>query len=108
MDNCGRENKNQYVLGYCGFLVQTRVFESIELSFLPVGHTHEDIDQMFSCFSSHFKDNEAPSVTSFMECVSNGYKPNPVVNRIKEIADFKSILEVNDCLHDVEGKMNCF
>lgn len=106
MDNCGRENKNQYVLGYCGFLAQCGVFESIELSFLPVGHTHEDIDQMFSCFSNYLKQHDAPSVASFMDCVSNGYNPNPKASRIKEIADFKSILEVNDCLNDVEGKLN--
>ena len=46
MDNCFRENKNVYVLGYLSWLVERGVFEKVELSFLPVGHTHEDIDQV--------------------------------------------------------------
>jgi hypothetical protein len=37
----GRDNKNQYVLAYLHWLVDMGVFEHIELSFLPVGHTHE-------------------------------------------------------------------
>jgi len=32
---------------YLGQLVRDGVFKDIYVSFLPVGHTHEDIDQMF-------------------------------------------------------------
>lgn len=32
---------------YLGQLVRDGVFKEIYVSFLPVGHTHEDIDQMF-------------------------------------------------------------
>jgi hypothetical protein len=45
MDNCGRENKNKFVFAMCALLVHHRVFEEIELGFLLVGHTHDDIDQ---------------------------------------------------------------
>ena len=48
VDNCARENKNQYLFAYLGLLVDWNVFKKIELNYLPVGHTHEDIDQMFS------------------------------------------------------------
>lgn len=48
LDNCWRENKNQYMLGYCHWLIEMHCFEEIYMSFLPVGHTHEDVDQMFS------------------------------------------------------------
>jgi hypothetical protein len=41
LDNCGRENKNRYLLAYLDRLVAVGVFESIQVSFLPVGHTHE-------------------------------------------------------------------
>eukprot|EP00112_Aurelia_sp_Birch-Aquarium-sp1_P005746 Seg1651.1 transcript_id=Seg1651.1/GoldUCD/mRNA.D3Y31 product="hypothetical protein" protein_id=Seg1651.1/GoldUCD/D3Y31 len=46
MDNCWRENKNVYVLGACALLVKLKVLKKIQLSFLMVGHTHEDIDQV--------------------------------------------------------------
>jgi hypothetical protein len=44
MDNCWRENKNRFVLAFCDRLVALGVFESVQLSFLPVGHTHEGRD----------------------------------------------------------------
>jgi hypothetical protein len=46
------DNKNKYVLSYLNHLVHRNIFSQIELSFLPVGHTHEDIDQMWSCHSN--------------------------------------------------------
>jgi hypothetical protein len=50
MDNCWRENKNLYVLGYLGLLLHYSLFEKIKVSLLPPGHTHANIDQMFSTF----------------------------------------------------------
>ena len=43
------------MMAYLGALVDSGVFGRIVLSFLPVGHTHEDIDQMFSTFSKALK-----------------------------------------------------
>ena len=49
LDPCSsRENKNRYVFGYCGLLVKCGLFKEVNVHFLPVGHTHEDIDQLFS------------------------------------------------------------
>ena len=46
MDNCSGDNKNYTILGFCNFLVVAEgVFEQVKVGFLPVGHTHEDIDQ---------------------------------------------------------------
>ncbi|XP_053405149.1 uncharacterized protein LOC128558899 [Mercenaria mercenaria] len=47
-DNCGRENKNRYVMAFCELLVTERIFDEVHLSFLYVGHTHEDVDAAFS------------------------------------------------------------
>jgi hypothetical protein len=46
-----RECKNRYIFSYLKSLVDTGVFQHVYLSFLPVGHTHADIDQMFSRIS---------------------------------------------------------
>ncbi|XP_071168335.1 uncharacterized protein [Mytilus edulis] len=48
MDNCARENKNRFVFGFLSLLVELKVLKKIKVSFLMVGHTHEDIDQFFS------------------------------------------------------------
>jgi len=36
-----RDCKNKYILGYLFTLAARNVFERIEMSYLPVGHTHE-------------------------------------------------------------------
>ena len=54
-DNCGRENKNQYMFALCAILVGLRYFAEVHLSFLLVGHTHKDIDQRFSVISGTLK-----------------------------------------------------
>jgi len=51
LDNTTKQNKGQYLFGYLSLLVEYGVFESVEVSYLPVGHTHEDIDQFFSRIS---------------------------------------------------------
>ena len=82
MDNCFRENKNQYVIAYLNFLVKSRVFHEVIVSFLPVGHTHEDIDQFFSRVSIYMKRNDAVTMNEFAECVRNSQKPRPFVQII--------------------------
>ena len=47
VDNAGGENKNQHVMRLLSVLVDRAVFRSCVLSFLQVGHTHEDIDGIF-------------------------------------------------------------
>lgn len=46
MDNCGGENKNWQFVQYCNVLVAMGRVKAIVLNFLPVGHTHIDIDQV--------------------------------------------------------------
>ena len=83
LDNTARENKNQYILSFLSYLVQMRIFSEvsiilscetkivcthyvlhniilllqIQLSFLMVGHTHEDVDQVFSRISTYLRQN---------------------------------------------------
>ena len=45
------ENKSKNFMLFLAILVALGVFNKIKLCYLPVGHTHEDIDQMFSRFS---------------------------------------------------------
>jgi hypothetical protein len=65
-DNCGRENKNVYILALCGTLVALGIFKEIQLSFLIVGHTHEDIDQRFSTISSALKRQDIHSLKELL------------------------------------------
>ena len=50
-DNAGGENKNVNLMRFLSILVDRAVFRSAVLSFLQVGHTHEDIDGIFGMMS---------------------------------------------------------
>ena len=51
LDNCSGDNKNAWVLAFAHWLVEAGVFQKVKLSFLVVGHTHEDIDGCFGVLS---------------------------------------------------------
>ena len=53
VDNAGGENKNTIVCKMCAYLMDSGMFRSVVLATLQVGHTHEDIDFLFSIMSSH-------------------------------------------------------
>ena len=38
-------------MGYCALLLAEGLFEEVEVFFLPVGHTHNKVDQVFSLIS---------------------------------------------------------
>ncbi len=43
MDNYMKDNKNQHLLTFISLLTTNEEFERVQLRFLVVGHTHEDI-----------------------------------------------------------------
>jgi hypothetical protein len=47
LDNTTRKNKNQFVFAYLNMLVELGVSKKVKVGFLMVGHTHNQIDQMF-------------------------------------------------------------
>ena len=44
-DNAASENKNQLLIRFLGTLIDKSIFRSCVISFMRVGHTHEDIGQ---------------------------------------------------------------
>ena len=54
-----RDNKNFVMSGLCELLRNTMVFRKVKLSFLPVGHTHEDVDASFGALSKMLRNYNA-------------------------------------------------
>jgi hypothetical protein len=54
-DNCAAENKNWVLLAFLSLLVAKNFFQDIYLNFHIVGHTHEDVDCLFSPLQSKIK-----------------------------------------------------
>jgi len=55
MDNCVKDNKNHHMLVFFSLLTTHEVFE-IQLGFLVIGPTHEDIDGSFGYFLKKLKE----------------------------------------------------
>ena len=47
-DNCFRENKNIYIYAFCTLLIHIGWVRTIEIFYLPPGHTHAEEDRIFS------------------------------------------------------------
>lgn len=96
MDNCARENKNQYVLAYLSWLVQRQVFQEVELSFLPVGHTHEDIDQLFSRLAVYLRGHDAIDRTMLYAGIQKAfhqYGLAPVCYHLDTVANLREFFK---------------
>lgn len=74
LDNCGGENKNKFVFAFLAYLVQAGIFQEIHLSFLIVGHTHEDIDQMFSTISKWLTRKEVVTPQEWIEALRLSFR----------------------------------
>jgi hypothetical protein len=55
LDNCPAENKNQILLSLVFWLVHIGMFDTVQVCFLVVSHTHTDIDRYFSYVNKAIK-----------------------------------------------------
>jgi hypothetical protein len=74
LDNTSKQCKGRYMIGFLGFLILLGLFKHIVLSFLPVGHTHEDVDQMFSRLSVYLECHNAFNVDQLHDAVRRSYQ----------------------------------
>ena len=96
------------------------------MNFLPVGHTHEDIDQFFSKISTHLSKvgaetllgmvtvtvakyiKFAVNILDLFTVTSESFTPNSIVACLNNLLDIKEWLA--PCLNDVHGhtQPHCF
>lgn len=88
MDNAGKENKNRNVCAFCQWLVAMGFCDFIELCFLPVGHTHERVDQLFSRVSLALSRAAAFCLEVFLDIVRWAFTPKPNVQELSVTLDF--------------------
>lgn len=97
LDNTVKQCKSKYLLGFLGLLVlRNPTIEEITLSFLPVGHTHEDIDQLFSKIAHRLVGRDAPSLGALMDQIVKSFKrwdERPHVEEMTNICNFSDYVK---------------
>ena len=107
-DNCSRDLKNQLVLSFYWCLVEMGVFEEITVSHLDVGHTHGEVDQMFSVMASHLRNKEMPTFEALVtELKKISIDSQPII--VKEMVfttDF--VKHIEEYLQPISGHKSFF
>ena len=68
------QNKCNAFFQYCAWLVRAGIFETVRVSFMLVGHTHDIVDQVFSRITTALRSKDCLSVQEYMERVPKAYR----------------------------------
>jgi hypothetical protein len=103
LDNTTKQCKGRYVFGFLGLLVEMGVFDKVIVGFLPVGHTHEDIDQFFSRIAVFMRSHSAFTREQFGKCVENSYTKN---NQKPIVRHWDAVANISDWMKKKIGKVS--
>lgn len=100
LDNTSKDNKNVFVKAFFSWLIIIGIFDEIHVNYLPVGHTHEDIDQLFSVLTFALKHNNAYTFPQWADVINSAFndelrRPH-CVQWMSGMHDYRSFIE-NHC-----------
>jgi len=103
MDNTAKDNKNHYLLGFCGMLLAEGVFREVRVFFLPVGHTHQEIDQTFSRVAASINNVGAYCLEDLMQLTQGAWGKHETIgaerkvnSRLDHALDFRRLLRYDN------------
>jgi hypothetical protein len=96
-------------MGLLQLLVEKDIFVKIKLSFLPVGHTHDDVDQFFSKINAELLRRDIFTVNDLHTAVKQSFNPVPVCIHLEKMGMFVPWL-LESMENQIEGtsKPHCF
>ena len=102
-DNCGRENKNQYMVGFLGWLIEQGYFCEARMYFLVVGHTHCIADQHFSRIHAKIQGGDFLTLEEMMYYVQKMFEEYEirVQEQVTDIGDWQDFFK--DTLRPLHG-----
>jgi len=96
-DNCAKENKNRILIAFLLLLVGLRIFRRIILEMLPQGHTHTEIDALFSWISTALNAMNVGSLTemiaNFLPFAFKHQQKKPIIAHMPPVYDWSSWLD---------------
>ncbi|KAL3675438.1 hypothetical protein R1sor_025386 [Riccia sorocarpa] len=102
LDNSAKDNKNWAMMAFCSELVGRGCCKMITMSFLVVGHTHEDVDAFFSKVNAAQAGKDIESLPHFPAVVYHAQSSKAYPRVIQEVADYKE--HVKDYMEKITGQ----
>ncbi|KAL3699428.1 hypothetical protein R1sor_017450 [Riccia sorocarpa] len=102
LDNSAKDNKNWAMMAFCSELVAIGCCKMITMSFLVVGHTHEDVDAFFSKVNAAQAGKDIESLPHFLAVVYHVQSSKAYPRVIQEVADYKE--HVKDYMEKITGQ----
>ena len=93
---------------YAGFIFMIAFFFTGEAHFSngSYGHTHEDVDQLFSRISTRAGMQSMPTLPELQNVIQEAYSPTAIVNHLDALFDLKSITTIPEQLKGIEAPHN--
>ena len=92
LDHCVRENRNTCTEKYLEWLVERVVVRKVECSFLPVGHTHFDPDQLASRIGEVLRNRDVTNMPDLVKLLKQCFSPAPHVEVIDDVMDWRGLI----------------
>jgi hypothetical protein len=89
MDNYVKDNKNRYLLAFISLLITREVFEEVQMGYLVVGPTHEDINKCFGYLFKKSKEQNNYILADLMKIFMVSQERPFIPQLIQKILDFK-------------------
>ncbi len=67
MDNCVKDNKSHHMSAFLSLSIARKVVKEVQLGFLVVGHTHENIDGSFGYLLKKLKEQNIYVMANLMK-----------------------------------------
>ena len=77
-------------MGYLCHLVNLGVFSKVKVNFLLVGHTHENIDQLFSRFYIALRQRDCLTLDDLMKVATDSLQQQPEVVKVQASYDWQT------------------
>jgi hypothetical protein len=107
MDNTSKDNKNKKMVFFLAKLLLLRkVRGKIFINFLPVGHTHEDVDALFAQISYMLTIHGALTIPDLTYLIESCRQQRPHVETIDSVVDFWRWISEMGIPTDLHGLAN--
>ena len=105
LDNTTKQNKGKWLMAFLALLVEAGTFRKIIVSFLPVGHTHEDIDQFFSRIAVVLRKKDAHSRVDLARIISKLSASSAFWGKVRLVRHWENVANVSGWLKGKVHKM---